>query len=248
MSQTTERTSRLLALGACALAAFACAARGGEPEIVDRMTTVSELFGAEEAAALARTLPADKVIHFRMRLPRAEHPGVLVFVRPDDSGEPPPAWVEALERRNLMWISAQGYGNRLPTAQRMLVAVMGLKLAQREAQLDMQRRYIGGMSGGGRVASQLASHFPRLVTGAVYVVGADFWTRDERALQPLIAANRYVFITGSNDFNRGEMRRVFAQYQRAGATRSLLLDLPGFGHQYPDAGQLERALQFLDAD
>ena len=240
--------SRLFVLVACAISMRSLAAHAEAPRLFDRMTTVAELFEPAEAAALARTLPADRPVHFRMRLPRDEHPGVLVFVRPDDSGEPPGGWDALLEQRNLIWISAVGYGNRLPTAQRMLVAVMGLKLAQREAQLDPRRRYVGGMSGGGRVASQLASRFPRLVTGALYVVGADFWTRDQRALQPLIVANRYVFVTGTKDFNRAEMRKVFARYQQAGAMHSLLLDLPGLGHSYPDAAQLERALEFLDAN
>jgi predicted esterase len=227
--------------------ALAMGAHAAEPALVDRMTTVSELFEPAEAATLARTLPADQPIHFRVRLPGGEHPGVLVFVRADDSGELPAGWDEVLERHHLAWIAAQGYGNRLPTAQRMLVAVRGLRLAQRELQLDTQRRYIGGMSGGGRVASEFASHFPRLVTGAIYVVGVNFWTRDQRALLPLITANRYVFVTGEKDFNRDEMRKVFARYQDAGATRSLLLDVPGLGHEYPDGAQLERALGFLDA-
>jgi len=241
-------TPRLFVLVACAITLRALSAHAGQPRLIDRMTTLAELFEPAEAAALAHTLPADRPVHFRVRLTGSEHPGVLVFVRADDSGEPPAGWDVPLEQRNLMWISAEGYGNRLPTAQRMLVAVMGLKLAQREAQLDPRRRYVGGMSGGGRVASQLASHFPRLVTGALYVVGADFWTREERALQPLIAANRYVFVTGTKDFNRKEMRKVFARYQQAGAMHSLLLDLPGLGHAYPDAAQLARALEFLDAN
>jgi dienelactone hydrolase len=222
-------------------------AHAGQPTLVERMTTVSELFEPAEAASLARTLPVDKQVHFRMRLPGSAHPGVLVFVRADDSGEPPAGWDEVLERHDLAWIAAEGFGNRLPTAQRMLVAVMGLKVAQRDLQLDTHRLYVGGMSGGGRVASEFASHFPRLITGAIYVVGANFWTKAERPLQPLIAANRYVFVTGTKDFNRGEMRKVFTRYQEAGATRSLLLDLPGLGHEFPDGAQLERAREFLDA-
>lgn len=238
---------KLFALFACALVVRATAVRADEPVLVERTTTVAELFDADEAKSLARTLPAGQPVHFRVRMPRGEHAGALVFVRADDSGVLPAGWDEVLERHDLAWIAAEGYGNRRPTAQRMLVAVMGLKLAQREARIDTRRLYVGGMSGGGRVASQLASHFPRLVNGAVYIVGADFWTREQRPLQPLIAARRYVFITGSKDFNRDEMRKVFAQYQDAGATGSLLLDVPGLGHEYPDAAQLERALEFLDA-
>jgi hypothetical protein len=56
-----------------------------------------------------------------------------------------------------------------------------------------------------------------------------------------------VFITGERDFNRSEMRRVYARYQAKGVTESLLLDLPGFAHEYPNAAQLAQAVEFLDA-
>ena len=242
-----QHAPKLFALFACALVARAGAARAEDAALAKRVTTVAELFDPAEAQSLGRTLPVDQPVHFRVRLPRGGHPGVLVFVRGDDTGNLPAGWDEILERHDLAWIAAEGFGNRRPTAQRILVAVMGLKLARREAQIDTRRLYVGGMSGGGRVASQLASHFPRLVTGAIYIVGADFWTREQRPLLPSIVANRYVFITGSKDFNHAEMRKVFARYQDAGATHSLLLDVEGMGHQFPDALQLGRALEFLDA-
>lgn len=247
MPTTLRRATKLLAPFACVLAMHGHAARAQAP-LEERIVSVAELFDADEAVSLGRTLPADKPVHFRIRFASGDHPGVLVFVRSDDSAELPAGWEAVIEARNLTWICAEGYGNRQPTAQRILVAIMGLKLAQRETRLDPKRRYLGGISGGGRVASQLASHFPRYISGAVYMVGADFWTRAQRPLQPLIAANRYVFITGARDFNRGEMRKVFARYQDSGAVHSLLLDLPELGHAYPDAAALERALAFLDGD
>jgi hypothetical protein len=43
------------------------------------------------------------------------------------------------------------------------------------------------------------------------------------------------------------MTRLFAKYQAAGVTQALLMDLPGFGHEYPNAEQFGKAIDFLDA-
>jgi predicted esterase len=124
--------------------------------------------------------------------------------------------------------------------------LMGLALVQRDFRIDAKRIYIAGMSGGGRVASQAITRFPQLFSGALYIVGVDFWTEREQALIPDIISKRYVFLTGSKDFNRRETRRVYEKYRSAGAQTVLLMDLPGYGHENPNATQLDHALQFLD--
>jgi dienelactone hydrolase len=171
---------------------------------------------------------------------------VIVFVSPTDSGEPPKGWLELLRQKHLGWVAADGFGNQKLSAQRVLVAVMGLSLAQKSAALDRKRIYIGGMSGGGRIASLTAPRFPQMFSGGLYIVGANFWMPDDAQLRQRAAANRYVFITGENDFNRGDMKRVFSRYRKNGLTSSLLMDLPDYGHEYPSVKQLGQAIAFLD--
>ena len=215
---------------------------------VERTTTLAALFPADEAAALNATLRSDKPLRYRVRIPDGEGSnGVLVFVKPIDSGEIPEGWALELDRQRLIWISADDFGNERPRAQRVLAALAGLRLIQASEAIDAKRVYVGGMSGGGRIASTLITRFPQHFNGALYIVGADFWTSAEEPLKPRIVVNRYVFLTGNRDFNQREMRRVFAKYQAAGATQASLMDLPGFGHEYPDAGKLGQAIDFLDA-
>jgi poly(3-hydroxybutyrate) depolymerase len=152
-----------------------------------------------------------------------------------------------LQQRNLSWIAAEDFGNEKPTAQRVIAAVMALRLIRQMSSLDASRTYIGGMSGGGRVASQVATRFPQMFAGALYVVGADFWLPKDARLRQRAAANRYVFVTGERDFNRSDMKRIFSRYQAHGLRTSLLMDLPDFAHEYPDATQLAQAVDFLDA-
>ena len=59
-------------------------------------------------------------------------------------------------------------------------------------------------------------------------------------------ANRYVFLTGRNDFNRDETRRVYRAYKRAGVENALLMDIAGMDHSLPSPAKLAEALEYLD--
>lgn len=226
-----------------------CLAARGEPQTRLLTASLASLYPPQKAAGLAQILPVDQEVRWRVRVP-AQHDdvssGVLVFVHPHDSGEPRSDWLDVLERRNLIWISADASGNDVPANRRMLMALMGLDVAQRDFSVDPHRRYIAGMSGGGRVASATITSAPQLFDGAIYIVGVDFWNSFAATQVERIAANRYVFITGARDFNREPTRRVYRRYRDAGVQQVLLMDLAGLGHEYPGAAALDKALGFLD--
>ena len=240
---TGRRMSRL-ALGA---ALFACAAaRAADSQTVAQGVSTAELFPPAQAASLASTLDPARSVTFRVRVPPGEGPhGALVFVSPRDDAEPREGWADVLDRRDLVWIAAEGFGNDKRTSQRVLVALMALKQLQRTLPLDRDRLYIGGMSGGGRVASQALSRFPGFFSGALCIVGADY-VAPESALVPELATKRLVFMTGDGDFNRREIRRVYSRFLDVGVAQAHLMDFENFDHQYPDAEQLDAALELLD--
>jgi pimeloyl-ACP methyl ester carboxylesterase len=185
---------------------------------------------------------------FRVRLPPdAAVPGVFVFIPAQGSGELPEPWAPVLDEKELVWIAADGYGNSRPTAERMLVAVMALKLAQRLQKTDLRRHYVSGISGGGRVASQCITHFPQRFTGAFFMVGADFHMPRETETARLVGTRRMVLLTGSRDFNRRELQGVYRRYRGAGVSSMLLIDEDGFGHEPATAQHLATAIDFLDA-
>jgi hypothetical protein len=238
-----RRPILLLALLATSFAAGSHAADG---PTVEQSVTAGELFPQAQAAALAYTLDPARRVTFHVRVPAgAAPPGVLVFVSPRDDAEPREGWAEVLERRNLVWIAAAGFGNDRRTSQRVLVTLMALKHLQRTMTLDRDRLYVGGMSGGGRVASQALARFPGFFSGALCIVGADYVTPESALVSELIT-KRVVFMTGDGDFNRREMRRVYSRFLDVGVMRAHLIDLEDFDHQYPDAEQLDAALELLD--
>ena len=243
------RTIILSAIAGLPLSAFCNPAAGDASEIIERTATLRSLFAAEQIERLATVLPPDREVRWRVRVPKHTAPaGVLVFVSPANDATLKADWPAVLDDKHLIWIAAQEFGNSVPSNQRMLAALMALTLVQQNYAVDSSRVYISGMSGGGRIASMTITLFPNLFTGALYIVGADFWTTTEPALLALITDKRYVFLTGAKDFNRNEMRQVYRRYLDAGARHSLLMDLPRFGHEYPNARALDTAIQFLDAD
>ncbi|HEX6396307.1 MAG TPA: hypothetical protein VFZ95_02690 [Steroidobacteraceae bacterium] len=231
----------LLALTLCT-SSFA-----GQPLTTERQATLAQLFSAADAHALARTLPADRVIHYRVREPAGGAHGVFVYVSPTDSGELPADWVEVIDRERLLYVAADGFGNSRLTAERILAALAADRLARQMGVKD-ERRYIAGMSGGGRIASQVLTHFPQVFSGAICIAGADYFLPPDEAQRAAVGARRVVMITGSRDFNQREIQLVSRRYQQSGLSRLLLMDLPGFAHQLPDAAQLSQALAFLDAN
>jgi predicted esterase len=239
--------------GACLLIACAFSLNAGaEATLLERSATTTELFGSESARDLARTLPVDRAVRFRLRLPDGARnggrspSGVVVFVKPESSGTFPANWGDAFDTRNLIWISADDAGNRTPTATRILAAIMGVALAGKAAKVDASRVYIAGLSGGGRVASQAITRYPGQFTGALCIVGADYFLPDE-PLKSRVLERRLVFITGARDFNRREILQVFERYGKAGASHIKLLDFPRLGHEYPSGEELGQALDFLDS-
>jgi pimeloyl-ACP methyl ester carboxylesterase len=236
----------LLSLFAFLLLAVEAGAQS-RSEIFEKTASLAAIFPADQVKALSDVLPADRQIRWKVFVPAGSSPsGVLVFVSPDASGQPQPGWTDILERQNLIWIAAEDFGNSEMTSRRVLAALMGATLAQQSYSPDPRRIHIAGMSGGGRIASTTITRFPQLFTGAMYIVGVDFWTPSEEPLLKSIAANRYVFLTGDGDFNQREVKHVYRKYRNAGVNQTLLMNLAGFKHQYPSARQLNAAIEFLD--
>jgi poly(3-hydroxybutyrate) depolymerase len=213
----------------------------------ERSATLAQLFSVRDAHSLQRTLPADRVMRFRVREPEGGVRGVLVYISPTDSGELPADWVGVMDREHLLYVAADGFGNSRPTAERVLAALAADRLARQMGAKDT-RRFIAGMSGGGRVASQVITHFPEVFAGAICIVGADYFMPQDESQRAAVASRRLVLLTGSRDFNQREIQLVARRYQQAGISRLLLMDLPQFAHQLPDATQLAQALAFLDAN
>jgi poly(3-hydroxybutyrate) depolymerase len=234
--------ARLTLLAAASLAAGPTYAE--DSATVAQTVTIADLFSPAEAKSFAATMRTDRKVTFRVRVPPGAGPhGVLVFVHPANNAQPMAGWPQILDRRDLVYIAADGFGNDKPGKQRALVALLALKHLSRTLPLDTERRYVGGMSGGGKMASQVLARFPSFFDGALCIVGADYVSPAAR--QPAMAGKRVVFVTGDKDFNHFDVLAVYKRFVADGVALPHLMDIHGFGHEYPDAAQLDAALELL---
>ena len=208
----------------------------------------SDLLGKEQSARYEDIIDADELISWRVYAPNNdsnELPGVLVYVSPTRSGKIHPQWRDVMDAQNLIYISADHSGNYKPTIRRMVLALMAVKVLANKYAFDLNRVTISGFSGGGRVASILSVQYPEVFTGALYICGVDFWNKRRAPKVDRLVQNRFVFLTGSRDFNRDEVRNIHGRYVKAGAEKSKLIVIPGMKHDLPNQKYLGQALDYL---
>lgn len=212
--------------------------------------TVIELVGEEAAKPFSEKMAVDQPISWEIYVPptydAAKPAGVLVFVNSRNSGKIEAEWKAVMDATNLIYVGANDAGNEVDVPKRIACALLGLKLIGGEYTLDQERVYVSGFSGGSRVASMVATEYNRLFKGAVYNSGANFWGGSALPRYREMASNRYVFITGTKDFNLEDTKEVYNAYLQAGISQSKLVVIPDMEHKRPPASELEAALRYLD--
>ena len=212
-------------------------------------STLAELYGAERAEVYRDILKPDAKISWQVYRPShagGEPPGLLVYVSPTRTGTMDGRWTKVLDEYNLVYVAANRSGNRVPVTRRMVLATSSIMAVRQQFEIDESRIYVSGFSGGGRVASFLSRQYPSVFSGAIFICGVDFWNEDVIKDMDQVLANRYVFVSGSRDFNLNETRIVYNKYLNAGAGNSLLEIEGGMAHQLPSAKTLQAALEFLE--
>ena len=143
-----------------------------------------ELFTKRQADEWGQYIRLDEEISWEVFVPESYDPldpvGVLVYISPTRSGLVMDEWKEALADRNLIWIGANKSGNTELSLTRSIYAILGAELVKHHYEVDEQRIYVSGFSGGGREASILVQDFSHLFKGALYICGVNFWKATPR--------------------------------------------------------------------
>ena len=212
--------------------------------------SASELLGTIAAMRYEPILSIDDLIEWEVYVPPDYDPdnpaGLLVYVSPQDSGEIPSHWKDLMADFNLIWVAANDSGNKVSPRQRIAYSLLAVAMIARDYRVAQERVYLSGFSGGGRIASMVATQFPGLFKGAIYNCGVNFWEEGTPESVDLIKGNRFVFVTGSKDFNLRDTRRVYKKYENAGVHQIKLMVIPSMGHQNPKKGDYAKAIAFLD--
>jgi len=196
--------------------------------------------------------------HFRIFVP-ARQPaagyGLMVFVPPWPGGPYiPPAWRATLDQRGIIFVTAGQSGNDQPVlGRRDPLAILAAINVKKLYRIDPARTYIGGFSGGSKVAFKLAVGYPDLFNGAFLLGGADalgdeaFVPTDRALWARFRAQTRVVYVSGARDeINVDLAHSSAASLRRFCAQASEVMIVPGLGHELVDRSQFGRVLDTLD--
>ena len=214
--------------------------------------TITELLGETSAKRYESIIPADEAIEWEVFVPDnydSENPaGILIYISPKQTGNIPNQWKSLLAEHNLIWIGANKSGNRVIVPRRIAYAIAAAAVIDKDYEVDTERIYLTGCSGGGKVASMVAAIYPDIFKGAIFNCGAEYWGEDTPDRLDLIRANRYVFITGTYDQALEPTKKAYRGFRSAGIEHSILMVIRDMTHSNPKKRDFKKAIEYLDLD
>jgi predicted esterase len=194
--------------------------------------------------------------------------GLFVWVRSAEAKYPRDHqlmsnWHPIFDKHRMIMISAYKSGNDIDVPWRQTLAVEGTRLMRQMYNIDPQRIYIAGMSGGGRLCSQAAVFHPDIFVGALPMQGMNyyrdlmltnkafypgFWPNaDKRMLDLCRRSTRWYIFEGSKDHNQPFSKQFAEEMKKEGFKYVTYEEVPGMGHSTANADQLDKAIQTMDA-
>ena len=188
----------------------------------------------------------------------AQHPprgyAVLVFIPPWQDARLPPAWAQALDAGGMIFVTAAKSGNEENVIDRRIpLALLGAYNIMQRYPIDPERVYIGGFSGGSRVAMRTALAYPDLFHGALLNAGSDPIGGAEALLPPddlfaqFQSSTRLVYVTGTEDSGNIQQDMVSRGSMTAWCVFGTRVEsMLKVGHDPATLYSLRRALDTLD--
>jgi predicted esterase len=171
---------------------------------------------------------------------------VIVFISP---GNDPAGWKnfeKPCKDLGFVFIGVRDAGNDVPGKKRVRIVLDALDEVRRTLPTDPDRTYIAGFSGGGRIACAIGFALPENFGGVVPICAAGELRSESWLRQRCIDRLSVALLSGSTDFNRGEVERWRGPQLKEVGVRTKVWVQDGLGHGIPNAKTLTEALRWLD--
>jgi predicted esterase len=171
---------------------------------------------------------------------------VELVVSPSDKASGFRPWRAACEKLGVIFAGPHGAGNNCDVKKRVRIVLDVLDDVRRQFHTDVDRTYITGFSGGGRIACSIGFSLPEHFGGVIPICAAgelreEPWLR-QRAIDRLSVA----LVSGETDFNRGEVERFRGPLLRDVGVRTRWWVIPKLGHGVPSGDALVEVMNWLD--
>lgn len=192
--------------------------------------------------------------------------GLITWVSSGSDGAIPSSWVSVLDERKLIWVGGLNIGNPIFIDKRMGVAWAAIHKLKEVLNIDEDRIYTSGKSGGARMANTLAYIYPEWIDATLPLCGAsyplevdqDYETRNPNSHYEVIlpfTANhltyiksfdqKYGIMTSFDDFREGDIMNIYHNGLELDGMKSRFFETPG-GHCATTKEQFTDALNFVE--
>lgn len=181
--------------------------------------------------------------------------GLMVFVWPADDIQVPSGWWKVFRDKRMIYVASRKSSNIENIFDRRVpLALHGYEYVRRNYNLDTERVYIGGFSGGSRTAQRVAMAYPDVFRGVFLVGGSDTlggksgFTLPSAQLSRLMQGRtRFVFSTGGDDsVNRAKDARTRKNLEALCMQGVRVIPQNGVEHWVPDGRGFSRVVNELD--
>jgi dienelactone hydrolase len=194
---------------------------------------------------------------FALYVPPSSRPqgyALLVYIPPWEEAGVPKSWLPAFDRHGMIFVAAANSGNAAKILDRREpLALLAAHNVMQRYHVDPQRVYIGGFSGGSRVAMRIALAYPDLFRGALLNAGSDTLGEPARPLPPddlfrnFQESTRLVYLTNKQDSLHVSMDLASRHSMQEWCVFDVHSEnTPWAGHDVPDAITWNHALGALD--
>ncbi len=174
--------------------------------------------------------------------------GLITSIHAGNNGNIYNSWIPVLEEKKLILVAGNGIGNSIAVNTRIGVALAGALALEEQLNIDPNRIYTTGTSGGGRSASALMFFFPEIFKGMIPNCGATYLRRvdqDYETHQPnshyeyiyphTPAQLQYVkgfdpklaYLTSFDDFREGDIMNIYHNGAEPDGFKAKFLEIPG---------------------
>ena len=199
--------------------------------------------------------------------------GLLVHIDAGNGGDVRNSWIEVLDEQKVIWVGPRQAGNSVNVDIRIGKGLLGAHRALELFNIDTNRVYGTGTSGGGRSGTMMTLLHPQLFTGAMPVCGSAWYREVEQAYETQEPDSHYEFwdawffpdvegqpygewlapfdqrfalLTSYDDFREGDLQNIYHHGMRPDGYSARLIEGEG-GHCATDATQARDGLAWLDS-
>jgi poly(3-hydroxybutyrate) depolymerase len=173
---------------------------------------------------------------------------LIVFISPANTPIGWPAFERICEQEGILFCSPHKAGNSTPAGLRIRIILDMFDDVRRRFPIDPNQTYIGGFSGGGRMACSIGFAFPELFAGVMPVCGTNPLKTYPYLRHRVADRVSVALVTGERDFNRSEHDQWMAPYLKELDVRTQFWVVPGMGHDIPNADVMDQVVAWLAAD